>query len=62
MNTKHVLYVALLFVAVFAIAVPVGDVAAQSFDYVVDGSDGEHEGKTCPSKENKSSMIVDPNL
>ena len=52
------LAVVIALTAVFAIASPVDVAIAQTSDAMPDGEgeykDGEHEGKSCPSKERKS--------
>lgn len=61
MDTKIALFTVLSLAAVFAMVTPLDYAAAQAPDTMPDGGseykDGEHEGKSCPSKEKKSSSI-----
>lgn len=43
----------LVVLAIFAIAVPIDSIFAQSTDTMPDGKDGEGEGKSCPFKDRK---------
>ena len=60
MNNTLVFAVVIALVAVFALASPFDVATAQSNDAVPDSDDsykdGEHEGKSCPNKERKSSV------
>lgn len=51
----------LVLTAIFAMALPMDSVYAQTGDVSPDGEDGEHEGKSCPFKERKGAS-VDVNL
>ncbi|NND86200.1 MAG: hypothetical protein HKM23_02490 [Nitrosopumilus sp.] len=52
MNSKIVMS-SLVVLAIFAIAVPIDSIFAQSTDTMPDGKDGEGEGKSCPFKDRK---------
>ena len=62
MDTKIAIFMILSLVAVFALITPVDYAVAQTSDAMPDGGgeykDGEHEGKSCPSKEKKTSSII----
>ena len=57
MDKKIALFTVLAFAAVFAMFAPMDSVAAQTTDAMPDGEDGEHEGKTCPFKKEKSASV-----
>lgn len=56
MDSKVVMFSILAMSAIFAIALPMDSVYAQTSDISTDGEDGEHEGKSCPSKNKTSSV------
>lgn len=57
MNKTTMTFTMLALVAVFALVTPMDVAAAQTSNAMPDGDgdykDGEHEGKSCPSKEGK---------
>ena len=57
MNKTTMAFTVLALVAVFALVTPMDVAVAQTSNAVPDGDgeykDGEHEGKSCPSKEGK---------
>ena len=57
MNKTTMAFTVLALAAVFALVTPMDVAVAQTSDAVPDGDgeykDGEHEGKSCPSKEGK---------
>jgi len=52
MNKTTMAFAVLALAAVFALVTPMDVAVAQTSNAVPDG-DGEHEGKSCPSKEGK---------
>ena len=57
MNKTTLAFAVLGFAAIFALVTPMDVAVAQTSNAVPDGDgeykDGEHEGKSCPSKEGK---------
>ena len=56
MDTKVVMFAVLSLAAVFTMVGPTDYVTVQALEAMPDGGDykdGEHEGKSCPSKEKK---------
>jgi hypothetical protein len=61
MDSKIVMFAVLSLAAVFAMVGSIDYVAAQTSDAMPDGGeskDGEYEGKSCPSKEKKTSSLI----
>ncbi len=62
MDIKVVMFTVLSLAAVFALVTPIDYADAQTSDAMPDGGeeykDGEYEGKSCPSKEKKTSSVV----
>ena len=61
MNSKIITFSLVAFVAIFSVAIPMDSVFAQTFDAIPDGEGGDHEGKSCPSKERKGASFT-PNI
>ena len=57
MDSKIALFSILALAAIFAMALPMDSVYAQTGDASPDDDDGEHEGKSCPSKDKKTAFI-----
>lgn len=55
-DSKIAMFSILAMAAIFAMALPMDSVYAQTSDISTDGEDGEHEGKSCPSKNKTSSV------
>lgn len=57
MNKTTMVFTVLALAAVFALVTPIDVAVAQANEAMPDGDgeykDGEHEGKSCPSKEGK---------
>lgn len=53
------LFTVLAFAAIFAMITPIDIAVAQSSNAMPDGEykDGDHEGKSCPSKDKKSASV-----
>ena len=53
------LFTVLAFAAIFAMITPMDIAVAQSSNAMPDGEykDGDHEGKSCPSKDKKSASV-----
>ena len=61
MNKTTMAFVVLVLAAVFALVTPMDVAVAKTNNAIPDGDgeykDGEHEGKSCPSKEGKMQNI-----
>ena len=58
MNSQVALFAVLAFAAVFTMATPIDYAMAESVPMPDgEGSEGEHEGKSCPSKEKKTASF-----
>ena len=62
MDSKIAIFSILALAAIFAIAIPTESVYAQTSDIMPDGEDGEHEGKSCPSKNKTASVNFGLNI
>ena len=66
MDSKLLLMAIVAIAAVFAIGSPIDSAVAQNSvaepDGEGEGKDGEHKGKSCPSKERKASIDAGFNL
>lgn len=62
MDSKIAMFSILALAAIFAMALPLDSVYAQTSDIILDGEDGEHEGKSCPSKNKKTSVDIGLNI
>ena len=60
MDSKIAMFSILALAAIFAMALPMDSVYAQTSDIIPDGEDGDNEGKSCPSKNKTAS--VNPGL
>lgn len=58
MNSKIAMFSILTLAAIFAMALPMDSVYAQTSDIIPDGEDGEHEGKSCPFKNKTASVSI----
>lgn len=60
MDSKIAIFSILALAAIFAMALPMDTAVAQTSDVYPDGEgeDGEHEGKSCPFKNKKTSVDV----
>lgn len=56
MNPKIAMLSIIALAAIFAMILPMDSVYAQTSDIIPDGEDGEHEGKSCPSKNKTTSV------
>ena len=58
MNSQVALFAVLAFAAVFAMVTPIDYAIAESGPMPDgEGGEGEHEGKSCPSKEKKNASF-----
>jgi|SaaInlV_165m_DNA_1040744.scaffolds.fasta_scaffold05724_5 hypothetical protein len=62
MDSKIVIFSILALAAIFAMALPMDSVYAQTSDIIPDGEDGGHEGKSCPSKNKTASVSIGLNI
>lgn len=64
MKYTAALFTVLAFAAIFAMVTPIDIAVAQSSNAIPDGEykDGDHEGKSCPSKDNKTAANVGLNI
>jgi len=62
MDSKIAMFSILALAAIFAMALPMDSVYAQTSDIIPDGEDGEHEGKSCPSKNKTTSVSIGLNI
>ena len=60
MDSKIAMFSILALAAIFAMALPMDYVYAQTSDIIPDGEDGDNEGKSCPFKNKTAS--VNPGL
>lgn len=61
-DSKVVMFSILAMAAIFAIALPMDSVYAQTSDISTDGEDGDHEGKSCPFKNKIASVNFGLNI
>ncbi len=64
MDSKIAMFSILALAAIFAMALPIDSVVAQTSDVSPDGEggDGEHEGKSCPFKNKTASVNAGLNI
>jgi len=62
MDSKIAMFSILALAAIFAMALPMDSVYAQTSDIIPDVGDGEHEGKSCPSKNKTASVSIGLNI
>ncbi|MGY5148859.1 MAG: hypothetical protein ACW9W3_02235 [Candidatus Nitrosopumilus sp. bin_68KS] len=62
MDSKVAMFSILALAAIFAIALPMNSVYAQTSDIIPDGEDGDHEGKSCPFKNKTASVNTGLNI
>ena len=62
MDSKIAMFSILALAAIFAMTLPMDSVYAQTSDIMPDGEDGEHEGKSCPSKNKTASINFGLNI
>ena len=62
MDSRIALFSILALAAVFAMALPMDSVYAQTTDIIPDGEGKEGEGKSCPSKNKTSSVNTGLNI
>lgn len=60
-NSKIAMFSIFALAAIFAMVIPMNSALAQASDASPDGEgeykDGDHEGKSCPSKDKKSASV-----
>jgi len=62
MDSKIAMFSILALAAIFAMALPMDSVYAQTSDIIPDGEDGDNEGKSCPSKNKTASVTLGLNI
>ncbi|MEX0861333.1 hypothetical protein [Nitrosopumilus sp.] len=62
MDSKIAMFSILALAAIFAMALPMDSVYAQTSDIIPDGEDEEYEGKSCPSKNKTASIQTGLNI
>ncbi|MCE2507238.1 MAG: hypothetical protein J4F36_12390 [Nitrosopumilaceae archaeon] len=62
MDSRITLFTVLALAAVFAMALPMDSVYAQTTDIMPDGEGGDGEGKSCPFKNKTASVNTGLNI